>query len=165
MLRPLGGKSRFQSQQRDWQSVNSGLGLETPNIVSLNHEPNHTAAIYQNVVYYMLMSYSSLPSYNPALRCLSFSHGKCKPVTQFKLKPSWTELGKIQTYLYVFPLWDDDLVYRSTVFIQAGCRNEPCRKKDPIPQKKVYSRRTAEIGVYIDRQLYQEMGVSHPSRD
>ena len=51
-------------------------------------------------------------------------------------------------------------INRSTVFITTGCAKRPCREKEPIPQEKIYSQRTAEIGVYIDKALYQQMAVS-----
>ena len=36
---------------------------------------------------------------------------------------------------------------------------KPCVEKQPIPEHKTYSERTAEIGVFIDKELYQQMAV------
>merc|ERR1712042_115555 len=41
--------------------------------------------------------------------------------------------------------------FRSAIFISTGCSKRPCRQKEPIPQTKTYTHRTAEIGVYIDK--------------
>ena len=53
------------------------------------------------------------------------------------------------------------LLSRSTqLFVISRCIGRHCRKKEPIPKEKVYSERTVEMGVFIDRHLYQKMSVS-----
>jgi len=57
--------------------------------------------------------------------------------------------------------------FRSTgiIYINTGCANPPCRKKEPIPQKKAYTHRTAEIGVYIDKAMYDQVSAEIDNSD
>ena len=49
---------------------------------------------------------------------------------------------------------------RSATFIQKGCWGDKCRTKEDIPRKKVYTTNTAEVGIYVDPALFNEMAVS-----
>jgi len=46
-------------------------------------------------------------------------------------------------------------VFRSAIVIMSGCPT--CRMKEPIPSKKIYTKRTVELGVFIDPPLYKRM--------
>jgi len=55
--------------------------------------------------------------------------------------------------------------FRSAIIISYSCDNPPCREKLPIPKQKIYSHRTIEIGVVIDKALYQQISKEIGSRD
>jgi len=55
--------------------------------------------------------------------------------------------------------------FRSAIMIQPGCSyGSSCRQKEPVPQEKIYKERTIEVGVFIDKALYnlvsKEIGSS-----
>ena len=53
------------------------------------------------------------------------------------------------------------MLFRSTQLFDETCAHRKmCREKEPIPKKKIYSQRTVEMGVYVDRHAYKKMAVS-----
>ena len=103
ILRTLGGISWFQCQQSDWQYVNNGLCLETPNIVLLYLEPNWLVYfdLYQigwfNNIYCFLSIYDKSSiltnSFSIYLWYYAFQTGQLIQMNVFKGTTSHRELS------------------------------------------------------------------------
>ena len=78
---------------------------------------------------------------------VSLSCSKLQDVTQFELVHSLCKKSS-------------DLC-RSAIMFSRGCTSgSSCRQKEPVPQEKIYKERTIEVGVYIDKALYNLVSVS-----
>jgi len=55
--------------------------------------------------------------------------------------------------------------FRSATIVSSGCSKKPCRQKEPLPQEQVYTHRTVEIGVYIDKALYNQVSEEMGTKD
>jgi len=55
--------------------------------------------------------------------------------------------------------------FRSTIIIDTGCKDPPCRMKEPIPTEKLYQKRTVEIGIFVDKALYGRIASEMNNKD